>query len=180
MRKIVTCSLMALGLSLGAPVMAQDTGVGEAGPGSANDNVTVDDTANDFLDFLSNNANGNNRGNIDGSNLNSSFGSNYDSMVGSNAIIATQELKAININRELDEVVDLDGEDGSETPVGYNSGSNYVRGNAFAAFAGINNAAWNTGINSNAQAATNIAAQGNVNFGVSGSAASGGGTGGGD
>ena len=50
--------------------------------------------------------------------------------------------------------------------------------NAFAAFAGIANQAWNTGINANTQAATNIAAQGTVNFGVSQGAAAAGGGGG--
>jgi hypothetical protein len=91
-------------------------------------------------------------------------------------IAAYQTLTATNTNSYLDEVVDLDGEDESDTAVGYNSGSNSVNGNAFAAFAGIANQAWNTGINANTQAATNIAAQGTVNFGVnSGDGAGGGG-----
>ncbi len=95
-------------------------------------------------------------------------------------IVAYQTLTATNTNYELDEVVDLDGEDGTETAVGYNSGNNSVNGNAFAAFAGIANQAWNTGINANTQAATNIAAQGTVNFGVNSGADSGAGGGGGD
>lgn len=99
---------------------------------------------------------------------------------GNSHVSANQSLKAININRELDEVVDLDGEDGTDTAVGYNSGSNSVNDNAFAAFAGIANAAWNTGINANTQAATNIAAQGTVNFGVGGAGGGGGGDDGGD
>ena len=72
------------------------------------------------------------------------------------------------------------GEDRSDTNVGYQSGNNSVRGNAFAAYAGILNAAWNTGINANTQAATNIAAQGNVNFGTGGGDGNGGGGGDGD
>jgi hypothetical protein len=95
------------------------------------------------------------------------------------SIAAYQKLIATNSNHHLDEVVDLDGEDGSETPVGYNSGSNSVSGSAFAAYAGILNQAWNTGINANTQAATNIAAQGTVNFGVNSGADSGAGVGGG-
>jgi hypothetical protein len=91
-------------------------------------------------------------------------------------IAAYQTLTAVNSNSQLDEVVDLDGEDDSDTAVGYNSGNNSVNGSAFAAFAGIANQAWNTGINANTQAATNIAAQGTVNFGVnSGDGAGGGG-----
>lgn len=46
----------------------------------------------------------------------------------------------------------------------YSSGSNSVNGSAFAAYSGILNQAWNTGINSNAQAATNMAAQGSTTF----------------
>ena len=46
----------------------------------------------------------------------------------------------------------------------YNSGSNTIDGAAFAAYSGILNQGWNTGINSNAQAATNIAAQGTTSF----------------
>jgi hypothetical protein len=83
-------------------------------------------------------------------------------------VAANQFLAATNNNSQLDEVVDLDGEDESPTAVGYNSGDNYVRGNAFSAFAGVMAAAWNTGINANTQAANNIAAQGTVNFGANG------------
>lgn len=96
---------------------------------------------------------------------------------GNTAVVAIQTLNATNTNQYLDEVVDLDGEDDSDTAVGYNSGNNSVRGNAFAAYAGILNAAWNTGINANTQAATNIAAQGTVSFGDSAPAAAGGGGG---
>ena len=96
---------------------------------------------------------------------------------GNSLVVATQTLSANNTNQNLDEVVDLDGEDGTETAVGYNSGNNSVRGSAFAAYAGILNAAWNTGINANTQAATNIAASGTVSFGDSAPAAGGGGGG---
>jgi hypothetical protein len=46
----------------------------------------------------------------------------------------------------------------------YSSGDNSVNGSAFAAFSGILNQGWNTGINANAQAATNVAARGTVTF----------------
>src|SRR5690606_27307383 len=94
---------------------------------------------------------------------------------GNSLVVATQTLNANNTNQNMDELVDLDGEDDSDTAVGYNSGNNSVRGSAFAAYAGILNAAWNTGINSNAQAATNIAASGTVSFGDSAPAGGGGG-----
>ncbi|MFN3388983.1 MAG: hypothetical protein ACK40O_08620 [Allosphingosinicella sp.] len=212
-RNLLAATTLAAGLTIATPALAQTTGVDEDGPGSADNNVFVDDTANDFLDLLSHNdlANGNNRDNDDNGNnrdnetdttadhgsyavsrgsemqqtwMSTSGGSQAAShggeiQNGSN-IVAEQTLIAINANSQLDEVVDLDGEDASETAVGYNSGNNNVSGNAFAAYAGILNQAWNTGINSNAQAATNIAAQGTVNFGTGNSNASdGGGSGGG-
>ena len=94
---------------------------------------------------------------------------------GNSFVVATQTLNANNTNQQMDELVDLDGEDETDTAVGYNSGNNTVSGSAFAAYAGILNAAWNTGINSNAQAATNIAASGTVSFGDSAPAGGGGG-----
>ena len=97
------------------------------------------------------------------------------SLNGNSLVVATQTLNANNTNQQMDELVDLDGEDDTETAVGYNSGNNSVSGSAFAAYAGILNAAWNTGINSNAQAATNIAASGTVSFGDSAPAGGGGG-----
>lgn len=87
---------------------------------------------------------------------------------GNNTLVASQNLIAVNSNHDLDEVVDLDGVDEDPSSVGDNSGNNYVRGNAFSAYAGILNSAWNTGINANTQAATNIAAQGTVSFGFDG------------
>lgn len=97
---------------------------------------------------------------------------------GNSLVVATQTLSANNTNQNLDEVVDMDGEDDSDTNVGYQSGNNSVSGSAFAAYAGILNAAWNTGINANTQAATNIAASGTVSFGDSGSNGGAGGAGG--
>lgn len=94
---------------------------------------------------------------------------------GNSLVVASQTLNATNTNQQMDELVDLDGEDDTDTAVGYNSGNNSVSGSAFAAYAGILNAAWNTGINSNAQAATNIAASGTVSFGDSAPAGGGGG-----
>ena len=70
---------------------------------------------------------------------------------------ATQTLTASVSNASS---LNFDGTDGN-----YSSGNNQVQGNAFAAYAGILNQAWNTGINANAQAATNIAARGTVTFG---------------
>jgi hypothetical protein len=57
-------------------------------------------------------------------------------------------------------VVDQDSGDPT-----FRTGDNTVRGNAFSAFAGVLTQNMNTGVNSNAQAATNIAARGTVQFG---------------
>lgn len=194
-RQILATTALAAGLTIAGPAMAQDAN----GPGNdsaaddnsvddGNNNSQVDDggtivrdTANDFLDLLSNNGNGHNRDNESMHAVNGSNAADDGSSIqnGSN-VVAAQTLIAINANSQLDEVVDMDGEDGTPSPVGYHSGNNVVGGNAFAAYAGILNQAWNTGINSNAQAATNIAAQGTVNFGTGGAGGADAGGGGGD
>ena len=157
-----------------APALAQqnqdndNTTTGASGNHSDNDTVVV----NDLIDlFVQDNAADSYSDDDQDNDGNGSFNSNT-------LVVANQSLSATNTNQYLDEVVDLDGEDDSDTAVGYNSGNNSVRGNAFAAYAGILNAAWNTGINANTQAATNIAAQGTVSFGDSAPAGGGGGGGG--
>jgi len=162
MRKIVYASAASVAaLAIALPASAQETN----GPTNTTISSTLDDDnviVNDLLDLVAtdNSADQDNDGN----------GSNNGNTL--NAIVATQTLSAVNTNQQMDELIDMDGDDGSETDVGYNSGDNSVNGNAFAAFAGINNSAWNTGVSANAQAATNIAAQGSVNFGVGGSGGS--------
>jgi hypothetical protein len=176
MRHILAVSAAALAIGFAAPAMAQDT---EAGPGSQDmtaDDNQVDDGSNntqneDSID-LDNLLNGSLNGSFNlTDNAADQDNDGNGSHNGNSYVVAEQSLKAININRELDEVVDLDGEDDTDTAVGYNSGNNAIRGNAFAAYAGILNQAWNTGINANTQAATNIAAQGTVNFGSDGAGA---------
>lgn len=168
MRKVVTFAIGAAAVAFAAPALAQETN----GPTNTTINSTLDDDnviVNDLLDLVAtdNSADQDNDGN----------GSHNGNTT--NFVMAAQWLTAYNTNSEMDELVDLDGEDDSDTAVGYNSGSNSVNDNAFAAFAGISNAAWNTGINANTQAATNVAAQGTINFGVSGGSSDGG-AGGGD
>ncbi|MBO9696866.1 MAG: hypothetical protein J7499_11770 [Sphingopyxis sp.] len=171
MMKKVMLAVSTLALAVtAAPAFAQgsqdqdndNTTTGAAG-GFGNDTTVVNDLIDLFVQdnaadtYTSEDNDGNGSGN------------------GNTAVVAIQALTANNTNQQMDELVDLDGEDESDTAVGYNSGNNNVSGSAFAAYAGILNAAWNTGINSNAQAATNIAAQGTVSFGDSAPAAGGGG-----
>ncbi|HET8749322.1 MAG TPA: hypothetical protein VFM42_01135, partial [Sphingomicrobium sp.] len=100
--------------------------------------------------------------------------------------VSVQTLTATNTNSGMHGVVDMSGGDGGTGNGGlglgllgvgvggqggsggdagtFDSGNNNVSGNAFAAYAGILNNAWNTGINSNAQAASSIAARGTVSF----------------
>ena len=261
LKRIMTASVAALAIGLAAPAVAQDSSTNESGPGSADNNTSVNIT--DAIDLLSNNSlgngnnrdnevedngdnrdnenygawsasrggevedNGNNRDNEIEDNGNNRDNENYGSMSASRGgevedngnnrdnenygswsasrggeiedsnntgnsdaedsyndnsgqaeIVATQVLIAVNSNSQLDEVADFDGEDDTESSVGYNSGDQSVNGNSFSAFAGILNQAWNTGLNANVQAATNIAAQGTVTFGDAGGAD--GGAGGGD
>ncbi len=87
------------------------------------------------------------------------IGNVEDSNNQNGSIIADQDMMAIISNDGgMEAVVD-------DTNEGYRSGDNTVRGNAFAAFAGILNNAWNTGVNANTQAGTNIAAGATINFG---------------
>lgn len=169
MTKLLAASAAAAALAVGAPAMAQQSQNNDV---DNTDNGAV--VVNDLLDvYLQAQQSTDNSVRLTTRDVNSHNNN------GNNSVAAFQLLNAVNTNSQMDELVDLDGEDGTPAPVGYNSGDNYVRGSAFAAFAGILNQAWNTGINSNAQAATNIAAQGTINFG-DGSGGGGGGGGGGD
>ena len=206
LRYALAASAAAFALGFGAPALAQDNNdnndnndVNVAANGSLNASqggevdTVADDASNaasrggELDTTASNGSNAASRGGeievgntefdtqaTNGSNA-ASRGGEID--IGNSTIVADQELKAIIINKYLDEVVDLDGEDETDTAVGYNSGQNQIRGNAFAAYAGILNQAWNTGINANTQAATNMAAQGTVNFGSNGDGDNGGGNG---
>lgn len=171
MKKVMlAASVLALAV-VGAPAYAQTLGGGTNTTGSSgngnNDTIVV----NDLIDvFVQDNAADTFQDNDQDNDGNGSFN-------GNTLIVASQSLSANNTNQYLDEVVDLDGVDEEVSDAGYHSGDNYVRGNAFAAYAGIMNAAWNTGVNANTQAATNIAAQGTVSFGDSAPAAGGGGGG---
>jgi len=236
--KAIAVSAAALIIGMASPALAQ-SGVSEQGDGSADNNTTVDDTANDFLDLLSNNdilsenGNGNNRdneandngnnrdneandngnnrdneandneandngnnrdneandngnnrdneANDNGNNRdneandNESYGDGSASRGGevsdngnnrdngdTNVVVADQTLVAVITNLGMDEIIDIDSDQNGHTT---STGDAYVRGNAFAAFAGVNSLAFNTGLNANVQSATNIAARGTVNFG---------------
>ncbi|WP_422345777.1 hypothetical protein [Parasphingorhabdus sp.] len=163
MTKVLAASAAVAALAVGAPAMAQQNQGNDVYDNA--DSLVI----NDLLDiYLAQDASTTNT--LD--DINSNNNNNND------LVVATQTLTAYNTNSQMDELIDLDGEDGTPAPVGYNSGDNYVRGNAFAAFAGILNQSWNTGVNNNNQAATNIAAQGSINFGDgAGEAAAGGGGG---
>ncbi len=172
MKKLMTASALVIGLGLSSAAMANDQNQGNTANNNTSATGGTTTVWNDLIDFYyQDNA-------ADSLSLSSTSSSEHN---GNTKIVAYQTLTATNSNSYLDEVVDLDGEDGTPSNVGYNSGDNSVNNNAFAAYAGILNQAWNTGINANTQAATNIAAQGTVNFGVnSGDGAGGSGGAGGD
>jgi hypothetical protein len=157
MKHTFALAASAFALAVAAPALANDQNQNNNANGNGGGALSYTEVTNDYLDeFYQDNGPDS-----------LSVSESYSAQANRNTLIAaTQTLHAVNTNSEMDELVDLDGEDRSETAVGYNSGNNSVSGNAFAAFAGIANQAWNTGINANTQAATNIAAQGTVNFGV--------------
>ena len=154
-KSVFLAAASAAGLFVAGPALAQSGGNNTA---NGNDNIQV----SDVLDlFFTDNA-------ADSYSTTANWSSTKNYTSSDNTVIAHQYLKAINNNSQLDEVADFDGLDDTESSVGYNSGDNSINNNAFAAFAGISNNAWNTGLNANTQAATNIAAMGVVNFGVNG------------
>jgi len=166
MKKLMTASALVIGLGLSSTAIANDQNQNNTAGNNGGGIASTTTVWNDLIDsYYQDNA-------ADTMTVDYDFSSEEN---GNTMIVAKQYLFAENSNSMLDEVVDLDGEDDSDTAVGYNSGSNSVNDNAFAAFAGIANQAWNTGINANTQAATNIAAQGTVNFGVNSGGSSGGG-----
>jgi hypothetical protein len=170
-KSYLTASVLVIGLGLSSAALANDQN--QANTANGNTSATGGTTTvwNDLVDYYyQDNA-------ADMLSLSSTSSSEHN---GNTKIAAYQTLTATNSNSYLDEVVDLDGQDDTDTAVGYNSGSNSVNANAFAAYAGILNQAWNTGINANTQAATNIAAQGTVNFGVNSGEGAGAGGGGDD
>lgn len=157
MKNLLTASALVIGLGLSGAAMANDQNQGNTANSNSSTLGGTTVVVNDLIDsFWQDNA-------ADSLSVTKTYSNQAN---GNTSIVAKQTLMAENSNSYLDEVVDLDGLDEPETAVGYNSGSNSVNDNAFAAYAGILNQAWNTGINANTQAATNIAAQGTVNFGA--------------
>lgn len=75
-------------------------------------------------------------------------------------IMAVQDLSTVT----TDSGVSVDGTANQATPA-VRTGDMVVNGSAFTNFAGVLNNGWNSGLASNAQAATNIAAQGNTTVG---------------
>ena len=169
MKKIATLLVPAFVLAISASAFANDQNQNNTANSNSSSGLSATLIGNDLIDeFYQDN------GPVS---LSESYSESYQ-YNNNTKIAAYQTLTAENTNHHLDEVVDLDGLDETATAVGYTSGDNSVNDNAFAAFAGIANQAWNTGINANTQAATNIAAQGTVNFGVNSGANSGGSGGG--
>lgn len=160
-KSVFLAGAAAAGLFLAGPALAQSSGGSTTIDDNSDDNIQVNDVLDLF--FIDNAADSHS----------TTVSKSYSSA--DTSVVAKQILTATNTNQYLDEVADFDGVDEDESSVGYNSGDNSVYDNAFAAFAGILNNAWNTGLNANTQAATNIAAMGTVNFGTGGDTGGGGG-----
>ncbi|WP_340268351.1 hypothetical protein [Sphingobium mellinum] len=76
------------------------------------------------------------------------------------SIMAIQDLSTVTTSSG----VSVDAPANQATPA-IRTGDNVVNGSSFANFAGVLNNGWNSGLSSNALAATNIAAQGNTTVG---------------
>lgn len=155
MTKLLAASSAVVALAIGAPAMAQqaqdndNNTTGAAGDNS--DTIVVNDLLDVYLQ-AQNNSQDNDTLTVGDVNSNNT----------ANTITATQLLLAVNTNSNMEEVVDMNTDDNGDN--NHNSGDNYVRGSAFAAFAGILDQSFNTGTNANAQSASNIAAQGTITF----------------
>lgn len=176
-KQTIAVSALALGLCMAAPAYAQQASNSQAGAiglvataTNTSTDLNMQDSNNDNSISVSDSGNDNSDNRIsDSGNLAFALGSfNTDntnnSTNGSNngndnsSIVAEQNLRATSNGAPITFLNLLAGGDNS-------SGDNSVSGSAFAAYAGILNSAWNTGVNSNAQAATNVAARGTVTFG---------------
>lgn len=177
MKIALSASALVLAFGLALPAAAQVAsgttggaataiGLASATTNTTSTDIGVSDFLNTEIELTDNSDNSvNDSGNTDlafalGSfNSDSSNNSVNNSNNGndSSAVVATQTLLAINANAAPLNFMSL-------ALSNYSSGSNSVNGNAFAAYSGILNQGWNTGINANAQAATNIAARGTVTF----------------
>ena len=162
----------ATSTSTSTDVNVQDSGndnsdnsldIADSGNDNSDNSIDVADSGNDNSDNSLNvadsgNDNSDNSLNVADSGNDSSNNSTNNSNNGndSSAVVALQVLTATVSNAAA---LNFNG-----TQADYSSGSNSVSGSAFAAFSGILNNGWNTGINANAQAATNIAARGTVTF----------------
>jgi hypothetical protein len=121
-------------------------------------NLTISDSGNDNSDNSVNDS-GNLAFALGSFNSDSSDNSTNDSNNGndSSSIVAVQTLVATSAPLNILSLSLAASND-------FSSGNNSVGGGAFAAYSGILNQGWNTGISSNAQAATNVAARGTVSF----------------
>ena len=177
MKIALSASALVLAFGLALPAAAQVAsgttggaataiGLASATTNTTSTDIGVSDFLNTDIELTDNSDNSvNDSGNTDlafalGSfNSDSSNNSVNNSNNGndSSAVVATQTLLAINANAAPLNFMSL-------ALSNYSSGDNSVNGSAFAAYSGILNQGWNTGINANAQAATNIAARGTVTF----------------
>lgn len=190
-KSTLAASALVLAFGLAMPAAAQQTSDTQAGPTTGgigvgntatstatSTDLNVQDSGNDNSDNSTNdsgnidiadsgNDNSDNSVNDSGNlafalasfNTDNSDNSTNDSNNGndSSSVVALQVLTATVSNAAPLNFQSLLGNDNS-------SGSNSVNGSAFAAFSGILNQGWNTGINASTQAATNVAARGTVTF----------------
>jgi hypothetical protein len=178
----LAASALVLAFGLAMPAAAQQTSDNQAGPTTGgvgvgntatstatSTDLNIQDSGNDSSDNSTNdsgnldiadsgNDNSDNRLSLASFNTDNSDNSTNDSYNGndSSSVVALQVLTATVSNAAPMNFFSI----GSD----YSSGDNSVNGSAFAAFSGILNQGWNTGINANAQAATNVAARGTVTF----------------
>jgi hypothetical protein len=177
-KTVISASALVLAFGLAMPAAAQvasgttggaaiATGIASATTNTTSTDIGVSDFLNTDVELTDNSDNSTNDSNntdlafaLGSFNSDSSDNSTNDSFNGndSSSVVATQTLLAVNAN-----AAPLNFQSGLALS-DYSSGDNSVNDNAYAAYSGILNQGWNTGINANAQAATNVAARGSVTF----------------
>jgi hypothetical protein len=176
--RYLAATAAVVGLGLASPALAINVNLNGNGNLNGNLNASLNGNLNANVNATQNNSNASSSASATAS----SDGVDIDT---GDITVSVQTLTASNTNHGMHAVVDMSGGDGGTGGTGgggllfggtggqggtggaagnFNSGDNNVSGNAFAAYAGILNNAWNTGINSNAQAASSIAARGTVSF----------------
>lgn len=170
LKYILTASALAIGLCAAGPAMSQTTANGRGDDTvttSNGDDGNVTRSHNDNSQGKGDDGNTDVRDSLNGNDLSQGKGDdnndNSRTRLDHNVVVvSSQTLRANNSAHGMDSVVHMNGKQERS----FKTGDNSINDGALQAFAGILTQSFNTGLVANAQAGTNIAAQGTVNIGT--------------